>query len=71
VTDRLIRIIIIITTTTATAVVTVISCRHAHELVSTRGETGVTARLVPFTVVGLILAASMLTVDANRRTQRV
>jgi integrase len=29
-----------------------------------------TARLVPFTVDGLILAASMLTLDANRRTLR-
>jgi hypothetical protein len=34
-------------------------------------ETGVTARLVPFTVDGLILAASMLILDANRRHQPV
>lgn len=30
-----------------------------------------TARLIPFTVDGLILAASMLTLDANRRRQGV
>jgi hypothetical protein len=35
--------------------------------VSTHGETGVTARLVPFTVDGLILAARMLMLDASRR----
>jgi antitoxin (DNA-binding transcriptional repressor) of toxin-antitoxin stability system len=40
-------------------------------LVSTHGETGLTARLVPFTVDGLILAASMLTLDASRRRQPV
>ena len=49
----------------------VISYRHAYELVSTHGETGLTARLVPFTVDGLILAASMLILDANRRHQPV
>jgi hypothetical protein len=67
-TDRLIRI------TTALAVATVaavISYRHAYELVNTHGETGLTARLAPFTVDGLILAGSMLTLDANRRRQRV
>jgi hypothetical protein len=39
--------------------------------VSTHGETGATAPLVPFTVDGLILAASMLIPDANRRHQPV
>jgi hypothetical protein len=55
VTDRLIRV------TTAAAVATVaavISYRHACELAGAHGETGVTARLVPFTVDGLIQAAS-------------
>ena len=37
-----------------------ISYRHTYELVTTHGETGLTARLLPFTVDGLILAASML-----------
>jgi Protein of unknown function (DUF2637) len=40
-------------------------------LVSTHGETGLTARLVPCTVDGLILAASMLILDASRRNQPV
>jgi hypothetical protein len=53
------------------AVAAVISYRHAYELVSTHGETGITVRLLPFTVDGLILAASMIILDANRRSQRV
>jgi hypothetical protein len=62
--------------TTAAAVATVaavavIGYQHAYELVSTHGETGVTARLLPFTVDGLILAASMLILDANRRSHPV
>src|SRR5215469_15181322 len=70
-TDRLIRITTALAVATVAAMAAVISYRHAYELVSTHGETGVTARLVPFTVDGLILAASMLTLDANRRHQRV
>jgi hypothetical protein len=69
--DRLIRITTALAVATVAAVAAVISYHHAYELVSTHGETGVTARLVPFTVDGLILAASMLTLDANRRHQRV
>lgn len=56
---------------TVAAVAAVISYRHAYELVSTHGETGLTARLMPFTVDGLILAASMLILDANRRHRPV
>jgi hypothetical protein len=67
VTDRLIRITTAAAVATVAAVAAVISYRHAYELVSTHGETGVTARLVPFTVDGLILAASMLILDASRR----
>ncbi len=53
------------------AVAAVISYRHAYELVSTHGETGLTARLMPFTVDGLIVAASMLILDGNRRGRPV
>jgi hypothetical protein len=53
---------------TVATVAAVISYHHAYELVTTHGETGITARLVPFTVDGLILAASMLILDANRRS---
>ena len=67
--DRLIRI------TTALAVVAavaaVISYQHAFELVRSHGESGVTARLLPFTVDGLIWAASMVVLEASRRGQPV
>jgi hypothetical protein len=59
VTDRLIRITTALAVVTVAAVAAVISYRHAYELVSTHGESGLTARLVPFTVDGLILAASL------------
>jgi hypothetical protein len=73
VTDRLIRI------TTALAVVAVavavvaavIYYQHAFELVRSHGESGMTARLLPFTVDGLIWAASMVVLDASRRGQPV
>ncbi len=70
-TDRLIRITTALAVATVAAVAAVISYRHAYELVSTHGETGLTARLVPFTVDGLIVAASMLILDANRRAKPV
>jgi hypothetical protein len=69
--DRLIR------TTTALAVVAVavvaavISYQHAYELVRSHGEAGLTARLLPFTVDGLIWATSMVVLDSSRRNQSV
>jgi hypothetical protein len=48
VTDRLTRI----TTAVVAVVAAVISYQHAFELVRSHGESGVTARLVPFTVDG-------------------
>ena len=63
--------------TTALAVVAVagvaaiISYQHAYELVTTHGETGLTAHLLPFTVDGLIWAASMVVLDASRRNHLV
>ena len=41
-------------------VAAIISYQHAYELVRSHGESGVTARLLPFTVDGLIWAASMV-----------
>jgi hypothetical protein len=70
-TDRLIRLTTVVAVAAVAAFAAVISYRHAYELVSTHGETGLTARLMPFTVDGLILAASMLILDANRRRQPV
>lgn len=63
--------------TTAFAVVAVagvaaiISYQHAYELVTTHGETGLTAHLLPFTVDGLIWAASMVVLEASRRNHPV
>jgi hypothetical protein len=71
VTGRLIRITTALAVAGVATVAAVISYRHAYELVSTHGETGLTARLIPFTVDGLILAASMLILDASRRNQPV
>ena len=67
--DRLIRITTALAVAAVAAVAAVISYRHAYELVSSHGESGLAARLVPFTVDGLILAASMLMLDASRRNQ--
>jgi hypothetical protein len=52
-------------------VAAIISYQHAYELVRSHGEPGVTARLLPFTVDGLIWAASMVVPDASRRNQPV
>jgi hypothetical protein len=65
--DRLIRVTTALAVVAVAAVAAVISYRHAYELATTHGETGLTARLLPFTVDGLILAASMLILDASRR----
>jgi uncharacterized protein DUF2637 len=64
-TDRLIRITTALAVATVAAVAAVISYRHAYELVSAHGESGLTARLVRFPVDGLILAASMLILGAG------
>jgi hypothetical protein len=69
--DRLIRITTALAVATVAAVAAVISYLHAYDLVSSHGESGLTARLLPFTVDGLILAASMLLLDASRRNQPV
>jgi Protein of unknown function (DUF2637) len=69
--DRLIRITAALAVVAVAVVAAVISYQHAYELVRSHGESGVTARLVPFTVDGLIWAASMVVLDAGRRSQRV
>ncbi|MGI8330382.1 DUF2637 domain-containing protein [Actinomadura scrupuli] len=67
--DRLVRITTALAVVVVAAVAAVISYRHAYELVRAHGESGATARLVPFTVDGLIWAASMVILDASRRKQ--
>ncbi|MDN3355834.1 DUF2637 domain-containing protein [Actinomadura sp. DC4] len=69
--DRLIRTTTALAVMAVAVIAAVISYRHAYELVMTHGEVGATARLVPLTVDGLIWAASMVMLDANRRHQPV
>ena len=70
-TDRLIRITTALAVVAVAVVTAVISSQHAYKLVRSHGESGVTARLLPFTVDGLIWAASMVVLDASRRGQPV
>jgi hypothetical protein len=69
--DCLIRITTAFAVVAVAGVAAIISYQHACELVSAHGESGMTARLLPFTVDGLIWAASMVVLDASRRNQRV
>ncbi|MBO3753082.1 DUF2637 domain-containing protein [Streptosporangiaceae bacterium NEAU-GS5] len=69
--DRLTRITTALAVMAVAAVAAVISYQHAYELVSSHGESGFTARLVPFTVDGLIWAASMVILDASRRERPI
>jgi Protein of unknown function (DUF2637) len=71
VTDRLIRVTTALAVLMVASVAAIISYQHAYELVATHGETGLTARLLPFTVDGLIWAASMVALDASRRSHPV
>jgi hypothetical protein len=71
VTDRLTRITTALAVLMVAGVAATISYQHAYELVRSHGETGVTARLLPFTVDGLIWAASMVVLDASRRNHPV
>ena len=70
-TDRLIKITTALAVVAVAVVAAVISYQHAYELVRSHGEFGLTARLLPFTVDGLIWAASMVVLDASRRNQPV
>lgn len=70
-TDRLIRITTALAVVAVAGVAAIISYQHAYELVSSHGETGATAHLLPFTVDGLIWAASMVVLDGSRRNHPV
>jgi hypothetical protein len=67
VTDRLTKITTALAVVAVAVVAAIISHQHAHELVRSHSESGVTARLLPFTADGLIWAASMVALDASRR----
>jgi hypothetical protein len=68
---KLIKITTALAVVAVAVVAAIISYQHAYELVRSHGESGPTARLLPFTVDGLIWAASMVILDATRRRQRV
>lgn len=70
-TDRLIRITTALAVFAGAGVAAIISYQHAYELVTSHGETGFTAHLLPFTVDGLIWTASMAVLDASRRSHPV
>ena len=68
--DPLIRITTALAVASVAAVAAVISYRHAYELVTTHGETGLTARPLPSITDRLILAAPMLILDARFALRR-
>lgn len=63
-TDRLIRITTAFAVVAVAGVAAIISYQDAFELVTSHGESGLTARLLPFTVDRLIWAASMVVLGA-------
>jgi hypothetical protein len=71
VSNQLIRITMALAVVAVAVVAAIISYQHAYELVRSHGESGVTARLLPFTVDGLIWVASMVVLDASCRNQPV
>lgn len=71
VTDRLIRITPALAVLMVAGVAAIIGYQHAYKLVTSHGETGFTARLLPFTVGGLIWAVSMVALDASHRNHPV
>jgi Protein of unknown function (DUF2637) len=68
---KLIKITTALAVVAVAVVAAIISYQHAYELVRSHGESGPTARLLPFTVDGLIWAASMVILDATRHHQHV
>lgn len=69
--DRLTRATTALAVIAVAGVAATISYAHILELTRSHGENGPTARLVPVTVDGLIWAASMVILDAGRRSRPV
>ncbi|MCU1670502.1 MAG: hypothetical protein JWP40_3429 [Blastococcus sp.] len=67
--DRLIRVSAALTVVGVAGVAAFVSYRHAYEVATAHGETGVTASLIPFTIDGLVFVASMVMLDSARRGQ--
>jgi hypothetical protein len=64
--DRAIRVSTAIAVLAVAGVAAYVSCWHASAVVCAHGETGVTARLEPATIDGLVYASSMVTLYAAR-----
>ena len=67
---RMIRAVTIAAVLAVAAVAGWVSYRHAVTVVSAHGETGWVGRMYPATVDGLIIAASMVLLDAARHRDR-
>jgi hypothetical protein len=65
-TDRAIRLSIAVAVLAAAGIAAYVSYRHAYAVVRAHGETGITARLEPATIDGLVYASSMVVLYAAR-----
>ncbi|MBD2897241.1 hypothetical protein amrb99_62000 [Actinomadura sp. RB99] len=68
--DKAIRWGAAVAVTVVAGIAAVISYGHAYELAVRYGESGATARALPFTVDGLIVTCSLVLLDCARRGQR-
>jgi hypothetical protein len=69
--DRVIRWSTAVAVLGVAAVAAVASYEHAYDLVRAHGESGWTARMIPFTVDGLIYVSSMVMLNSARRNTPV
>jgi Protein of unknown function (DUF2637) len=68
--DKLIRFTTAVAVASVAAIAAVVSYSHIYDLGRTHGQSGVAARLLPLSVDGLILAASLTLLLAARNSQR-
>jgi len=66
-TERVIRWLTVAAVACVAMVSAVLSYRHQYDLAVTHGEPTLTARLVPLSIDGLLLAGSLAILDAARR----
>jgi Protein of unknown function (DUF2637) len=69
--DRAIRVSATVAVLGVAGIAAYISYWHAYEVISAHGETGVTARLEPATIDGLVYCSSMVVLYAARHQLRV
>jgi hypothetical protein len=69
--DRAIRVSATAAVLGVAGIAAYISYWHAYEVISAHGETGVTARLEPATIDGLVYCSSMVVLYAARHQLRV